>query len=97
MSTADRPAPVPAVGMPTVDVSAKTVACRLEAVRSQRAELDRRAAEALQARLDTMPEAAAELAARVAECQRRRAEHRCPGRCVIRDRLSGGQAPGRIE
>ena len=60
------------------------MACRLEQDRIRRAALDQRAAAALQARIKAMPEASAELAARVAECQRRRNEDRCTGQCVIR-------------
>ena len=90
MSTTDRPAPVvPTVGVPLVDASARTVARRRDQERNHRAELDQRAASALAARLAAMPDASAELTARLAECQRRRSEDRCPGRCVIRDRLRG--------
>lgn len=70
------------------DAIAKAVACRHEDNRRHRAALEQRAAVALEARLGAMPEASAELAARVAECQRRRQADRCPGRCVIRERLS---------
>src|SRR5689334_3410414 len=87
MSTAERPVTAPAVSTPPIDTTSKTLALRQQQERAHRAALDQRAAAALQARLQAMPKASAELAARVADCQRRRSEDRCPGRCVIRDRL----------
>lgn len=75
------------VPTPATKRSADQLARRQTADHAAAGVRQRRADAALQARLADMPAASAELARRVAACQRLRETGRCPGRCVVSEWL----------